>query len=542
LCFSESERQRANCERGSMGSEQAPLPGIELDQNSHGFSDKTESSKNEEPTGTRKPRYKHINREQTFLRTVDVELLIPEDHAARAIWELVGNLDLSGYRQKIRAVAGVAGRPAFNPQLLISLWIYAYSQAVSSARAIESLCAREPAYQWLTGMTVVNAHTLSDFRMAHEQELKQLFIQVLALLSAEGLVTLERVMQDGTKIKALAAEDSYRREEWVQEQLKIAQDHVEAVDKLTEEESTERRARARERSQRERRERLECALREFDKLKAEGNPKEKISITDPEARKMKQSDGGFATSYNVQLVTDAANKVIVGVGITQAGNDYDELTSGVQGVEQNLGQKPKQVVADGGYVSRDNIVDMEFREVEVIGPLCDEAGKGKGTYNRCGVSPEYYASQFVYDAATDTFRCPQGKTLSYEAKQECNLHVSHKYSAALADCQACPVRSQCCPGNRVTGRSVRRTEELPEVVAFREKMKTEAAREIYRQRSEVAETPNLWIKEKFGLRQFRVRGLRKAGIETLWACLTYDISLWIRLCWRMRLTGSAASA
>ena len=525
-----------------MANEPALLPGMALDQDCHGPEDTPESSKSEKPNGARKPRFKHIDRAQTFLRTVDVELLIPEDHAARAIWELVGNLDLSRYSQKIRAVEGVAGRSAFSPQLLVSLWVYAYSQAIRSARAIETLCTKEPAYQWLTGMTVVNAHTLSDFRVAHEQELKHLFIQVLALLSAEGLVTLERVMQDGTKIKASAAEDSYRREEWIQEQLKIARSHVEAVDELTEEAASERRVRARERSQRERRKRLESALQEFDKLKAEGNPKEKVSITDPEARKMKQSDGGFATSFNVQLVTDAANKVIVGVGITQAGNDYDQLTSAVEEVEQNLGQKPKQVVTDGGYVSRDNIAEMESREVEFIGPVCDEAGKGKGTYNQCGVRPEYYASQFVYDAVTDTFRCPQGKILSYVAKQKCHLHVSHKYCAALADCQACPVRGQCCPGNKVTGRSLQRTEELPEVVAFREKMKTEAAREIYGQRSEVAETPNLWIKEKFGLRQFRVRGLRKAGIETLWACLTYNISQWIRLSWRRRLTVAAMTA
>jgi len=199
---------------------------MESDQNNKGPEDKSDSSQEEKANGTRKPRLKHIDREQMFLRVVDVELLIPEDHAARAIWELVGKLDLSRYSQKILAVEGVAGRSAFSPQLLISLWIYSYSQGVRSARAIENLCAKEPAYQWLTGMTAVNAHTLSDFRMAHEQELKQLFIQVLALLSADGLVTLERVMQDGTKIKALAAEDSYRREDWIREQLKIAREHV----------------------------------------------------------------------------------------------------------------------------------------------------------------------------------------------------------------------------------------------------------------------------------------------------------------------------
>jgi IS5 family transposase len=94
------------------------------------------------------------------------------------------------------------------------------------------------------------------------------------------------------------------------------------------------------------------------------------------------------------------------------------------------------------------------------------------------------------------------------------------------------MKSQCCPGNRVTGRSVHRSEELAEVAEFRHKMQSERAREIYKTRAQVAETPNLWIKAKFGLRQFSVRGLVKVGMEAMWACLTYNIRVWIRLCWR----------
>ena len=110
--------------------------------------------------------------------------------------------------------------------------------------------------------------------------------------------------------------------------------------------------------------------------------------------------------------------------------------------------------------------------------------------------------------------------------------MSYRYRAQRSDCQGCAVKGQCCPGNRVTGRSVHRSEELPEVAEFRHKMQTEEARKIYRQRAQVAETPNLWIKAKFGLRQFSVRGLRKVGLEALWACLTYNIRVWIRLRWR----------
>ncbi|HLF56186.1 MAG TPA: transposase, partial [Thermoanaerobaculia bacterium] len=129
------------------------------------------------------------------------------------------------------------------------------------------------------------------------------------------------------------------------------------------------------------------------------------------------------------------------------------------------------------------------------------------------MTPEYESSQFVYDPDTDSFRCPQGKLLHREGKDERNSLVSYKYRAQMEDCQACPAKGQCCPGNQVTGRSIQRTEELPEVAKFRRKMRTEEAREIYRQRSQIAETPNLWIKTKFKLRQFCVRGLRKVGME-----------------------------
>lgn len=529
-----------------MGNEQAMLPELASAQEGYGLMAGAGSLEKEEEERARKPRFQAIDREQLCWRMVDVERLIADDHPARAIWEFVGKLDLSSYSADIRAVEGMAGRPAWSPQLMISLWVYAYSQGMSSARTIEELCEWDPAYQWLTGTAVVNAHSLSDFRVEHEEALNGLFVQILGLLSADGLITLERVMQDGTKIRASAASDSFRGKERIEQALKEAQEQMEAVDEMEEEESSRRAAKARERAERERKQRLGSALEEFEKLKAEGSVKDqkktRVSTTDPQARVMKQPDGGFAPSYNVQVNTDAANSVIVGVGVTQAGNDFEQLTPGVDRVEQNLGETPDQIVADGGYVSRDNIVEMKLRGVEFIGPQCDEEGKGKSSYEGRGVSPEYHSSRFVYDAATDSFQCPQGKTLSYEGKEERNSQVSYKYRAAMADCRACPVKGQCCPGNQVTGRSIQRTEELPEVAEFRQKMQTDEARNIYRQRAQVAETPNLWIKAKFRLRQFHVRGLRKVGMEALWACLTYNICQWIRLCWRKEGAVTTATA
>lgn len=484
--------------------------------------------------GGGKPRYEVINREQLCWRRVDVERLIGEEHAARAVWEFVGQLDLRGYEEEVRAVEGKAGRPGWEPRLLISLWIYAYSEGVSSGRAIEELCEWEPAYQWLSGARVVNAHTLTDFRVKHEAALQELFVQSLGVLSADGLISLQRVMQDGTKIRANAASDSFRRKERVEQALKQAREQVEAVEALSEEETSRRIATARQRAARERQERLEQALKEFNQLGEEGKDKEKrrVSTSDPEARVMKQARGGYAPSYNVQIDTDAANGVVVGVGVVQAGNDFEQLEPGIERVEQNLGKTPQEVVTDGGFVSRDNIVGMKGRAIGFIAPCVDEAGKGASSYEGRGVSSEYRSSAFVYDAASDSYRCPQGKILKYEGKEQRHMQLSYRYRAQRSDCQGCAVRSQCCPGNRVTGRSVHRSEELAEVTEFRQKMQSEQARQIYRQRAQVAETPNLWIKAKFGLRQFSVRGLSKVGMEALWACLTYNICVWMRLRWR----------
>ncbi len=121
-----------------------------------------------------------------MLATICVEELIPADHKARAIWELVGKLDLSRFAEPLQTAVGCAGRPAWDPHLLVSLWVYAYSEGIGSAREIERLMEWEPALQWLSGLVAVNHHTLSDFRVEHKAALDDLFAQLLALLESAG--------------------------------------------------------------------------------------------------------------------------------------------------------------------------------------------------------------------------------------------------------------------------------------------------------------------------------------------------------------------
>jgi len=481
-------------------------------------------------------RLKQINRQQMLLRPVEVEKLVEQDHPVRAIWELVGRLDLGPFYVDIEAVEGVAGRPVWDPQLLISLWIYAYKDGVSSAREIARLCEYQPAYQWLTGLEVVNYHTLADFRIRHKEALDQLFIEVLGVLSHEGLITLQRVMHDGTKIKACASDKSFHRKATIENHLRLAREQVEQMGDPHSEELSQRVAKAQQRALREKQERLEEAIRVLEEMEAsrsEASEKKetRASSTDPEARVMLGAKGAYGPSYNVQISTDAKAKIIVGLGVTQAATDAAELKPAVERIEANMGEKPKQMVVDAGLTNQATLEAMTEKQVDLIGALPERRGVAEKRMKQRGVSPDFYPQAFEYDASADCCRCPAGKVLPYETEERSGASVRRRYRAKASECRGCAFQAQCCPGTK-RGRSVVRSEATAEMAAFQAKMETPEAQAIYKQRAGVAEFPNAWIKDKIGLRQFRLRGLVKATLEAVWACLTYNICQWIRLCWR----------
>ncbi len=481
-------------------------------------------------------RRKEINRQQLLLRPVEVEKLVDLGHPVRAIWELVERLNLEPFYVEIESVEGVAGRPVWDPRLLISLWLYAYKDGVSSAREIARLCEYHPAYQWLTGLEVVNYHTLADFRIRHKEALDELFIEVLGVLSHEGLITLQRVMHDGTKVKACASDKSFHCEATLQGHLRLAREQVQQMGDPESEELSQRVAKARQRALREKQQRLKEALKELEQIeasrsKASEKEKARASSTDPEARIMLQAKGAYGPAYNVQISTDARSKIIVGVGVTQSPTDAAELEPAVDRVEANLGQRPKQTVVDAGFTNQATMEAMTEKQVDLIGALPQRSGVAPKRLEQRGVGPDFYPRAFEYDESADCYRCPVGKVLGYETQERQGATLRRRYRAKASECRVCEFQPQCCPGTR-KGRSLVRSEATPEIVAFQAKMETPEAQAIYKQRAGVAEFPNAWIKDKMGLRQFRLRGLAKVTLESLWACLTYNIWQWIRLCWK----------
>ena len=470
------------------------------------------------------PLIRSINREQMLWRAVDVEQLIAEDHVARAIWELVGRLDLDGFYAGIECSEEEGGRPAFDPRLLISLWIYAYSQGIGSAREVARRCEWEPAFESLTGCEAVNYHTLASFRVEHRAELDELFTQVLGLMSGEGLITLEQVVQDGTKIKAQASSDSFQGEARIGEYLERARRRVREMGEPEQGEGPSPAEQARRRARRERQQRLEQALEELQKLRPR-KPRARVSVTEPEARRMRQADGGIAPNYNVQISADGAQSLIVDVKVMQAANDSEQLAPAVERIAARLGRKPRQMLADGDYTNRRSIEAMAELGVDYVGSL----RKGGAEKDNTGTG-RFTTEVFIYDPEQDHYVCPGDKHLRYEGRHKHKSgNIFYRYEARAKDCQSCPLKPQCCPGNQHRGRGLLRTEETEAMIAFRQKMATPEAQKQYRRRSRVIEFCHAWIKSKLGLRQFHLRGLAKVQMEMLWACLTYNLQQWIRL-------------
>ncbi len=484
-------------------------------------------------------KFRAVDREQTLMANIYVEELIGTDHKARAIWQLVGNLDLSRFAEPLRTARGCAGRPAWDPHLLVSVWVYAYSEGISSAREIERVMQWEPGFQWLSGLVGINHHTLSDFRVEHKAALDQLFAELLAMLESAGVLSLEQVMHDGTKIRAQAGVDSFRREKTLEERLKAARELVaEMGDALAEAPAKDRKQAARERADRERVERLEAAQKEMRGLQAgKKNEAEKaavrVSLQEPEARQMKHGDNAIAPSYNAQITTEAKNKIIVGAHLSQCSSDAQSLMPAIEEVVANLGSKPAQIVVDGGFTNRENIVGCAMQQTDLVGSLPDPKERSAAAMKSMGIDPKFAPSEFRILDDGERMECPAGRQLRPLRKNRKRGDLYQQYRAQGTDCAACQYQPQCCPKQPEHGRTVSiRLEEQADVAAFRQKMETAEYRAIYRKRGEVAEFPNAWIKEKLGLRKFQVRGLAKAGSELLWACLTYNIMQWVRLIWR----------
>lgn len=331
------------------------------------------------PTADTEPRYETPNRAQVELYPSDLEGLLPLGHAARLVWRFVDGLRLDAFYDAIRAREGSAGRPAIDPKILIALWLYATIDGVGSAREVDRLCQQHDAYRWIRGGVSVNYHTLSDFRVQHHAALDDLLTQSITALIKRNVITLARVAQDGTRVRASAGLRSFRRRPTLEEALRVARQQVERTARQEDGAALSRQAAAQARAAAERMARVDEALAEMPDVEAakarnKSKATPRVSTTDPEARKMKMTDGGYRPAYNVQFATDVDGRAIVGVAVSNVGCDQPELLPMLDQIIERTGRTPTDELVDGGFVTLEAITDAAAQGVTVYAPVPKSRG------------------------------------------------------------------------------------------------------------------------------------------------------------------------
>jgi transposase len=308
------------------------------------------------------PRVLRPDREQLYWDQIDLESQIEADHLVRVIWSFVESLDLSALYAAIRARDDVAGRPTPDPKVLLALWLYATAEGVGSARALERLCRSHAAYRWLCGGVPVNYHGLSDFRVDHGALLDRVLSESVASLVAAGLIRLDEVAVDGTKVEANASKPSYRGADGLAELEAAARARVERLraELNADPSASERRRRAAgERAARDVAARADAARKKLAKLQEEKKRREKshrkeeaekadsqVSTTDPDARMMLMADGGFRPAYNLLISATTGTQVILGLEVSERRNEAGIAQPMVQSLIDRYGHTPTCVLID----------------------------------------------------------------------------------------------------------------------------------------------------------------------------------------------------
>jgi transposase len=354
---------------------------------------------------------------QVLLLPPSLDDWLPEGHLGRLVSELVEEvLDLEPF---LAAHTEARGFPPYDPRLMLKLLIYGYTTGVRSSRAIERRCHDDVAFRFLAANAAPDHRTIARFRRRHLDALKGLFVEVLKLCGAAGMVRLGRVALDGSKVRANASRRkamSYKRMTEREADLVREVDEMMADAEATDTAEDERfgpdgrdddltgelgrresrlakirAAKADLEADAARRSGADAARRSWHRSARRGDegdgdgraasaaeaateaaaratPDDKAqrNFTDPDARIMKTSDGSFHYCYNAQAVVDDTHQVIVATRLTNRSADCGELASMLDETEHNCGTRPRQVLADAGYFSEDNIAAATTRGVDAL--------------------------------------------------------------------------------------------------------------------------------------------------------------------------------
>jgi transposase len=413
-------------------------------------------------------RLRQPQRQQVTPVPVYLDALLPDDHVARLIWAAVARLDLSAFTAAIKVLEGGPGRAAADPAVLVAVWVYATSQGESSARKIARLCTEHFAYLWLCGGVSMNYHSLADFRVAHEENLDRLITEVLGCLHHAGLIDFDHVAQDGIRVRASAGAASFRRDDTLQRSLEEARVVLAAVQAAGE---------------------------------GSGQPAAEQPPRAPGQRAARQR----AAQERVARL-EAALAELPAAQAAKPADKADQARVSTTDPEARV-----MKMADGGYRPAYNIqLAADSGHQVIVGVDATNCGSDKAQ-----APPMVDQVETRLDALPAQWLMDGGFA----------GHAAIEAVEAAGPQVLAPVPQ---PKDKTRDRYLPRPSDSAVLAAWRARMGTDPAKDTYRIRAATIECVNAQARSRFGLQQFRVRGLRKVRCVALWLALTHDLLIWIR--------------
>ena len=448
------------------------------------------------------PRVQSAVRNQVELRACDLDSALPADHQARAVWAFVQSLDLQALYAQIRAVEGSVGRAPIDPAILMSLWLYATLDGVGSARELDRLCDSDDAYRWLCGGVGVNHHTLGDFRVAHAQWLDGQRSRNVAALLSQGLVSMNRVAHDGMRVRAHAGAASFKRRETLQQLMQDAQAQVQALKQELGDDpgaGTRRVRAARQRAATEREQRIARALQAMDEID-----------------KNMSGKGKKARAHSTQADKTQAEPVQPQAAPTT--QPVGEPCAEEQSSEAQRAKKPKEPrvsttdcqarvmkMADGGFRPAFNAqLAVDTQTMIITGVDLVNSGSDMNQ-----MLPMHAQHQERYARVPEQW-LTDGGFAQHAHIEELDARATQVFAPVVAPKDPQRDRYAALPGDSHA------------LGQWRQRIGTEAAKRIYKQRAASIECTNAHLRNR-GLQRFNVRGMIKARAVLLWHALAHNL-------------------
>jgi transposase len=432
-------------------------------------------------------------RSQGTLFPVVLDDLIPADHVCRVLDAFVAGLAMAelGFE---RAEAAETGRPGYDPRDLLKLYLYGYLHQLRSSRRLEAECRRNVELMWLLGRLYPDHKSIAEFRRMHRVAVTNAGAALVQFARSCGLIRGEWIAIDGSKFRAVANGNSIRDRDALRRYL----DGMEQAD--AEQQAT-----------------IDPAAVQAAIEKLRQHP-------EPEVGFMRIS-GGITPAYNVQTAVDAEHAIIVTHAVTLDAADHRCLLPMAEAASEALGKPATlNIVADTGYSNGEHAT------------RCEEIGIVTHVPAKRSVNPHglFDRSTFIYQTESDTYICPEGKTLT--RKQLNRPMRSIRYEAAVKDCRACPSRSLCTKSAwRVVSRSID-DEAL-------NRMNERATPAAMRLRRTTVEHPFGTLKYRIlGHPRLLLRGLAGAQTEIGIAIMAYNLKRIVKVLGATRLTQALAPA